>query len=550
MRQLLKHIRLSFTAKLVGLIVLFTVAFALALNSYFHSMIKQELYVDLVEHGGRLVRLLAGSSRLGVFTGDVEVLQEPAQMIYLENVCEKVFIYNSKGGVLVGLGDDTDAEVAFLSSRAIYAEVSSSLGATSKPFPEQGKIICGYPVLPDRIYEVDDLFLGNADSGSALHGDAALQPIGYVAVVLNTENLTGKVGDLLLHTLSVTLVLVLVCSVGIFLLVRRLTKPLRGLVREIIRHKPDALENGRRTMDADFSKMIGIIQDSYRALSDLKINLEIKVRQRTNDLYDQKQSLEIANGKLEQAFRKLKKAQEHIIHTEKMASLGLVVGGISHEIKNSVNFISSSLPLLKKNLEVEFDGGDSAAGSRAKRRANIAKLLGFVAEGVSRTLGVIEDLANFSYDSTDEFEKTDMLPGLRSSVALVRHEYKNRIEFLEFFDCDHLMVLGNHAQINQVFMNLLLNAVKAIADTGTVRVRVQHFNDKVMISIKDSGTGVDPENMDKLFDPFFTTRKVGEGIGLGLSLSYTIIKKHGGQITVESSPGEGALFTIILPSLS
>jgi len=231
-----------------------------------------------------------------------------------------------------------------------------------------------------------------------------------------------------------------------------------------------------------------------------------------------------------------------------MASLGLMVSGLSHEINNSINFISSSLPILKKKLHVAFSPAIEDSQVYEKTSADIERILKNMYEGVDRTMAIINDLSIFSHDKGLEFEMFDILPGLEASIAIAERQYKNNIDFIIDIDQNLPMISGHAGQINQVFMNLLVNAAQAIhtAD-GKIKVAAKQQGGNVIVVISDNGCGMTPGQVKKIYDPFYTTKDVGQGTGLGLSICYSIIEKHGGKIQVDSIKDKGATFTIIFP---
>ena len=158
----------------------------------------------------------------------------------------------------------------------------------------------------------------------------------------------------------------------------------------------------------------------------------------------------------------------------------------------------------------------------------------------------MQNLRNFSRLDEAELKAVDLHEGLDSTLMLLNTELRNRITVHKNYG-DLPKVLCNPGQINQVFMNLLVNAVQAIEEKGDIWMTTRAADDHVEIEIRDSGKGIPPEIQNRIFDPFFTTKPVGKGTGLGLSVSYSIIKKHNGEILVESSPDKGTIFTIILP---
>ncbi len=278
--------------------------------------------------------------------------------------------------------------------------------------------------------------------------------------------------------------------------------------------------------------------------------------------------LEEKNRKLQQLYSDLKNAQLQLIQSEKMASLGQLVAGIAHELNNPISYIYANMKELEnyiraidrllKTLTREASQPDFARRLshtlqeiREKYdldfiQQDIGNLIRESIEGSQRVKQVVQNLRNFSRLDEAEFKAVDLHEGLDSTLMLLQNEMKNRITVHRQYGS--LPKVHCHpGHLNQVFMNLLLNAVQAIEGQGNIWIRTEQQGEEVLIEIRDDGRGIPPEIVTKIFDPFFTTKPVGQGTGLGLSISYNIIKEHGGRIEVESQPGAGTTFRIYLP---
>jgi signal transduction histidine kinase len=275
---------------------------------------------------------------------------------------------------------------------------------------------------------------------------------------------------------------------------------------------------------------------TYEELVALNATLEQRVRDRTEEL-------ERSNGELEEALHELKNAEVQLVHAEKMASLGRLVAGIAHEINNPVSFISTSVEPLKRRLARVGEG----AGSDTKRVLREAtELVDIMARGADRTATIVKDLRTFSRLHEATRKEVDLNEGLEVSLRLLESHWRDRIRIhrdlgdLPLVECDP-------GQINQVFMNLLTNACDAIVDEGNLWITTRWDGEQVSVSIRDDGCGIPADAIGRIFDPFYTTKGVGEGTGLGLSISHGIVDAHGGRLEVQSAPGEGTTFSVILP---
>lgn len=273
------------------------------------------------------------------------------------------------------------------------------------------------------------------------------------------------------------------------------------------------------------------------------------------------------NTQIEEANKKLADAQNQLIQQEKMASLGQLAAGVAHEINNPIGFINSNLSMLDKYAERIFrilnlfdtiadsltDPVLSSEIARIKQetryaslKPNITSVIEESREGVDRVKRIVQDLKDFSRVDEAEWQWANLHDGIDSTLNIAWNEIKYKATVHKEYG-DIPLVECVPFQINQVIMNLLVNAAQAMKESGAIFIRTRQANSNVIIEIQDTGSGIPPNILSKIFDPFFTTKEVGKGTGLGLSLSYGIINKHGGELKVTSVVGEGTTFTITLP---
>jgi two-component system NtrC family sensor kinase len=279
---------------------------------------------------------------------------------------------------------------------------------------------------------------------------------------------------------------------------------------------------------------------------------------------EQKQRL----SELQQLNAQLAEAQGHLMQSEKMASIGQLAAGVAHEINNPIGYVYSNLGTLEKYVQdtfgmlAQYELAETAIADpevRAKLKAARDKLdITFLKEdlgalmkeskdGITRVKQIVQNLKDFSHvDATDEWNFANLHEGINSTINIVNNEIKYKAEVIkEFGGIPEVECLSS--QLNQVYMNLLVNAAHAIEERGTITIRTGHQGNEVWVDVADTGKGIAPENIKKLFDPFFTTKPIGQGTGLGLSLSYGIIQKHHGRIEVQSEVGKGTTFRVWLP---
>ena len=268
-------------------------------------------------------------------------------------------------------------------------------------------------------------------------------------------------------------------------------------------------------------------------------------------------------------IKKLEEAHNQLLQSEKMASIGQLAAGVAHEINNPIGYVNSNLGTLRTyvgQMLLLLDAYEQAEEkcdpeARAHARAlkqeveldflkeDILALLKESGEGLKRVKQIVQDLKDFSHVDEAEWQLTDLHHGLDSTLNVVNNEIKYKADVVkEYGDIPHVECLSS--QINQVFMNMLVNAAHAMGDDkrGLITVRTGVEGEEVWVEFADNGKGIPPENLTRIFDPFFTTKPIGKGTGLGLSLSYGIIEKHHGRIEVKSEVGKGTTFRVILPA--
>ncbi|BCK87878.1 bacteriohemerythrin [Sideroxyarcus emersonii] len=308
------------------------------------------------------------------------------------------------------------------------------------------------------------------------------------------------------------------------------------------------------------------LQAEQNALHALNEQLEARVRQRTAALEQANRQLTANNTELKQLNEKLESAQTQLLQSEKMASIGQLAAGVAHEINNPVGFVNSNLGTLAKYIDSMFkvidayaaaevaDNGKCFAGIEQVKQAvdfpylveDIPSLLKESQDGLARVKRIVQDLKDFSHVDEANWQHANLEQGMDSTLNVVANEIKYKAEVVkEYAGLPDVECMPS--QLNQVFMNLLVNAAQAIDKKGTITVRTGVSGDEVWVEVQDTGKGIPPEHINRIFDPFFTTKPIGQGTGLGLSLSYGIVQKHRGRIEVKSEPGKGTVFRINLP---
>jgi len=303
-----------------------------------------------------------------------------------------------------------------------------------------------------------------------------------------------------------------------------------------------------------------------RDLRDSRDLLEARVLERTADLSTANEALQHEKEQQDRLIKQLEEAQNQLIQSDRMASIGQLAAGVAHEINNPVGFVNSNLGSMQRYLQdllrllssYEQTEAEMSPATREKiasikedvdvnfLRSDLTELLIESLDGLKRVTRIVQDLKTFSHAEEAQRQWANLEAGLDSTVRVAWNELKYKAEVVkEFAGIPEIECFP--FQLNQVFMNFLVNAAHAIAERGTITIRTGHDDENVWVEVQDTGQGIKPENLSRIFDPFFTTKPVGQGTGLGLSIAYSIVKKHQGHIEVKSTLGEGTSFKVLLP---
>ena len=309
----------------------------------------------------------------------------------------------------------------------------------------------------------------------------------------------------------------------------------------------------KQTKYFEINELVNTYNQMAQSLQTLYVGLENKVKERTKEL--------------ETANNELKSTQVMMVHSEKMRSLGQLVAGITHEINNPVNFIHGNMIHLKnyftalldiinlyESLEYELSEEKRQELKELKEKIeldfikeDLPMLIKSCHEGTERTKNIILDLKNFSRLDEMVINNMDLAKEIDTTLNILYNKIKDKIEIIKDYEEDIPLIECHGGQLNQVFMNILDNACYAIEKTGTIFIRLQKTEKDVIIEIEDTGCGMNEEQLKKIFEPFYTTKPVGLGSGLGMSISYKVIQNHNGIITVDGTEGKGTKFRIQLP---
>jgi len=331
----------------------------------------------------------------------------------------------------------------------------------------------------------------------------------------------------------------------------------------------DRINTLKKEKEQSQAEALEALRENEKIIREQNVVLEAKVDERTKEL-------KASNDDLNQAMKDLQDAEMQLVESEKMASLGQLTAGIAHEINNPINFVTSNVKPLKRDVQILFEtvemmekiGIDGQSiDDKIKQiedykqdidfdylKVEIDHLLNGIGEGATRTAEIVKGLRIFSRLDEDDLKKADINEGLESTLIIINNLLNNRIEVIKNYG-NLPLVECYPGKLNQVFLNILTNGIYAInkqhgeAPGGKMTITTSTDGQNVTIKMADNGTGMSEQTKKKLFEPFFTTKDVGEGTGLGLSIAYNTINKHGGRIYVNTKPNEGTEFILEIPIL-
>jgi len=326
----------------------------------------------------------------------------------------------------------------------------------------------------------------------------------------------------------------------------------------------------KKEKDASQARELAILLENERLVREQNILLEQKVDERT-------QELTASNVSLQETLLHLKETQSQLVEAEKMASLGQLTAGVAHEINNPINFVTSNVAPLKRDIKMIWDtldeveriafSPDLSAEDKQERiqaykedidiaylKTEVDFLLKGMHDGAHRTAEIVKSLRIFSRVDEDSFKFVDINEGVESTMVILNTLIKEGITVEKRYG-DLPKIECDAGKMNQVFLNILNNAIFAINQKfkntpgGQLKIEtgIHQEPTNIYIRITDNGVGIPEDIREKIFEPFFTTKDVGEGTGLGMSITYNTIAKHHGKIEVESEEGKGTVFTIIIP---
>lgn len=321
-----------------------------------------------------------------------------------------------------------------------------------------------------------------------------------------------------------------------FTLTQEFNTPDNQLIYFLLSYNP-IYEKEEITGVSMFVEDVTVLKMSQKKLESYAKNLESLVEERTKELKKANDELEVGNKNLKSALDELKMAQISLIRSEKMASLGMLSAGIGHEINNPLNFVKNGAEAMITYVR----------GSNKLEKEVLAKYESIIRDGTDRISKIVNSLSHFSRQNTAMQEDCRIHDILDHCLTILYHRFVGKVEILRHYPDQDVVVKGNEGKLHQAFLNILTNAQQSIKGNGTITIRTQLVDGFAQVVITDTGAGMSKKVLSKISEPFFSTKRAGEGTGLGLFITFSIIEEHKGQISIESEVGKGTEITVKLP---
>lgn len=564
----------SFAAKVIMILVVTMVCMAVLFDFLLISMQKKTYQTSHSNQNATLVRMFAHMISLEVFVENEDDLLVSVEGLMLQEDVVEVLILGQEGQLLLQKTKDPTGRFKVKSK-----EIQAVLGDLDKSDPLKLEtkecFICWSRVFLGSSSNTEDSWYFDGEDR-----ETDQEVVGYVAVVISKKLFTEGVRNIIVQTCAAVLIFLFIGIFLTFFIIQRLTEPLRDLMLLIRKSTGDTTITGPGNLGViteTYGSMIEDLEKSFATITELKDGLEEKVEQRTEmlamaneELASRQVKLEVSNTNLSAAHSSLQNTQEQLIQKEKLAAMGQLVAGVAHEINNSVNFVSGALPSLHRCLAdmrkviAGYESIEKARGTEAlddkfdvmreikeevafdELFSTIDQLMENMNEGTRRTTRIINDLKIFSRENAEKMGLINLNVLIDSTVDFIDKKMQENIEIIRDYGAiPNVFCLPG--RMSQVFLNIINNAIQAMDGNGQLTIKTRHKKEHVHIFFSDTGCGIAKDHMSKIFDPFFTSKEVGKGTGLGLGISYTIIRQHGGIIKVQSEEGKGSVFEVVLP---
>ena len=516
--KFLRRIKGNFGIKSFVIFTLLLFIIFCSFATFFIYQQKTSMKNNLIKKGTLLAEIFAHNSRIGVFSENEDLLGDSIEGILQQKEVLDVSVFNSEGKLLKkqkNVGVEAIEETVKM-DRPDRIRIFNKLEESMSPFLREGKYRLEFwaPVTAGSGYKTEDsLFFGE---NSFQKNDRL---IGFVRISVDKEILIKQINGLVIKSIFLGIVFLMVGSGMIYLVVRGITKPLNRLTQSV----KDLGEEGKfEKIDIDSEDEIGRLAMAFNGMSE-----SLSIREQ------EKQQLE-----------------EQLRHTQKMEAIGTLAGGISHDFNNILACIMGYTELAISNIYDEITH---------------RQYLNEVLKASKRATDLVKQILTFSHQGKQERKPVQLSLLVKEVLLMMRASLPTTIEIRQNIEAGPAPIMADPVQIHQVLVNLCTNAGHAMREEGGVleigladvdidlNPASQHHDimqgQYQRLTISDTGCGMDSAIIEKIFIPYFTTRKLGEGTGMGLAMVHGIIKSHDGEIFVNSEPGKGTAFQIFLPTI-
>ncbi|MFZ4620991.1 MAG: sensor histidine kinase [Bacteroidota bacterium] len=525
----MKYTRLLVYRLLAGIFVVMVVG--VGVLTFALVKIQTEQYTKIsAETAQRVSDIVKRSTQYSMLLNRNEDIYHIINTIGSEPGIEAIRIYNKKGEVSYSTIDKEVGTSVDMGSQACVACHPS--GKSDVVSPANTELIRTFrsPLGHNVIGVIAPIKNEKTCYESDCHVHTKSQTIlGVLDVMIPLTETERQLADFQVtqYTGGLVLLIVLTIFVGFFLW-RTVNIPVHRLTEGTV-----AVMNGDldHTIDVQTNDEIGFLTGSFN-------HMTRTLKQTQEELQQLNQTLE---ERVQRKTEELKRAQTNLIQVEKMVSLGTLAATVAHELNNPLEGILTYAKLIKKRMLKQ--------DLTEEQKTEIVEELTMIADETARCGNIVKNLLLFSRKKVGEFRENDIRAIVEQSTKLIEHHLKMHNVKLNFTCADDIpMVVCDSEQILQALLALEINAVEAMANEGLLSIDIKKGEkDDYIIALTDTGNGIRPEDMEHIFEPFYTTKKEGKGTGLGLAVVYGIIERHNGRITAASEVNKGTTFTITLP---
>ncbi|UCG62891.1 MAG: HAMP domain-containing protein [Candidatus Zixiibacteriota bacterium] len=529
---------LSLRTKVVLPISAVLITVILSISSYLIKQQAQAFRREMETTGETMVRMLAVNVESGVLFESEYELEEAMRVLERFNFVQYASVANAEGTVLAQVGQWSE-DTATLVARPIQKDHHAHRDCQHMFYEnEDGRqfIEMVVPVV-SRVQWLNRETLGITGPSGTFDTAYDTETIGHVRLILSLDQVNTAIADAQKTVIALTALVLLFSLVVLNYFVRFFTLPIRKLVEAT-----DQIGRG------DFSQKVDITQqDEIGQLAATFNRMVDSLRQSRDEIEEYNRTLE---EKILERTLELGEAQAQLVQSEKLSAIGQLAAGVAHELNNPLGGILGYAQFALEKLRKS-----DPQQSNALEIDSYIRYLSDIENQARRCKTIVQNLLRFSRSSrTTEFDDLDINCVIDDTRSFVEHQLKMKeIELVVQKEEGLPTIQGNAGQLQQVFTNLIINAMHASPPRTRIRLisrlspALGEFGGALEILCIDQGVGIPKEDLKKVFEPFFTTKEVGKGTGLGLSVSYGIIREHGGEIKVSSAPGQGTTFTVILP---